>query len=64
MVHGPEYPHGHCIQTTVNNVKISMNTTSNKLHHINKQVGLIALGLSFVHFKKLMKIQLLKFGKT
>ena len=47
-----------------NKYKIGMNTTSNKLYHISKQIGLHAIGLSFVHFKKLMKIQFLKYGKT
>ena len=47
-----------------NNVRMGMNTTANKLYHVNKLIGLNALALSFVHFKKLMKIQFLKFGKT
>ena len=42
----------------------NMNTTANKLYYINKQIGLQALSLGFVHFKKLMKIQFLKYGKT
>ena len=32
-------------------------------HHTNKQIGLEALNLAFVNFKKLMKIQFLKYGK-
>ena len=38
-----------------NNVKIGMDTTTNKLFHINKQIGLNALNLEFDHFKKLCK---------
>ena len=41
-----------------------MNTTGNKLYHINNLIGLDKLNLGFVHFKKLMKIQFLKNGKT
>ena len=40
-----------------------MNTTGNKLYHINKQIGFDALNLKSVHFKKLKKIQFLKNGK-
>ena len=43
---------------------IGMNTTVNKLYHISKLVGLDCLYLGFVHYKKLMKFQFLKFGKT
>ena len=50
--------------TRSNNVKIGMNTISNKLYHITKLVSLNNLNLSFVHFKKLMKFQFLKYGKT
>ena len=46
------------------NTKIGMNTTANKLHHISGLVGLDMLNLSFVHFKKIAKIQFLKYGKT
>ena len=35
-----------------NNVKIGMNTFSNKFNHLNKQIGLNALNLSVVYFKK------------
>ena len=45
-----------------NAVKIGMNTSSNKLYHLNKLIGYDFLNLGFVHFKKLMKIQFLKFG--
>ena len=47
-----------------NNSKIGLNTTSNKLYRVNKQISLLALSHGFVHFKKLMKIQFLKYGKT
>ena len=47
-----------------NAYKIGMNPSANKFYHINKLIGLDKLNLSFVHFKKLMKIQLLKNGKT
>ena len=39
------------------NTEIGMNAMANKLCHINKQIGLVALNVSFVHFKNLMKIQ-------
>ena len=44
--------------------KIGMNTTANKFYALNNQIGLSMLNLSFVHFKKLAKIQFLKYGKT
>ena len=47
-----------------NSTKISMNTTANKFYHLTGKVTLNFLNLSFVHFKKIMKIQFLKFGKT
>ena len=47
-----------------NNYKIGLNTTGNKFYHINKQIGLDKLNLSYVHFKKITKIQFLKYGKT
>ena len=47
-----------------NNTKIGMNTQANKFYHITKMIGLDKLNLSFVHYKKLMKIQFLKYGKT
>ena len=46
------------------NVKIGMNTTANKLYPLNNLVGLNMLNFNFVHFKKLAKIQFLKFGNT
>ena len=44
--------------------KIGMNTAANKFYHINELIGLDKLNLTFVHYKKLMKIQFLKNGKT
>ena len=41
-----------------------MNTISNKFFHISKLISLDLLNISFVHFKKIMKIQFLKYGKT
>ena len=47
-----------------NRNKIGMNCISNKFYHVSKLISLNSLNLSFVHFKKLMKIQFLKNGKT
>ena len=47
-----------------NNTKIGMNTTANKFYQLSGKITLNSLGYSFVHFKKLMKIQFLKYGKT
>ena len=44
--------------------KIGMNSALNKFYHINKEISLDSLNLAFVHFKKLMKFQYLKYGKT
>ena len=44
--------------------KIGMNTTANKLFFINNRITLDSLNLSFVHYKKIMKILFLKYGKT
>ena len=44
--------------------KIGMIMQANKFYHVNKLIGLDKLNMSFVHFKKLMKIQFLKNGKT
>ena len=41
-----------------------MNMTANKFYCINNEIGLDMLNLSFVHFKKLAKIQFLKYGTT
>ena len=49
----------------INNAyKIGMNTAPYKFFHINKLIGLEKLNLTFVHYKKLMKFQFLKNGKT
>ena len=45
-----------------NTYRIGMNTSANKFYHINKLIGLDKFNLSFVHFKKLMKIQFIKNG--
>ena len=47
-----------------NKNKIGMNCLSNKFYHISKLISLNNLNLNFVHFKKLMKIQFLKNGRT
>ena len=47
-----------------NRFKIGMNSVLNKFYHINKEISLDSLNLAFVHFKKLMKFQYLKYGKT
>ena len=39
-----------------------MNVQENKFYHITKLIGLDKLNLSYVHFKKLMKLQLKKNG--
>ena len=46
------------------NGKIGMNTTANKFHCVSKLIGLDSLNLKYVHFKKIAKIQFLKYGKT
>ena len=47
-----------------NSLKIGMNMTANKLYCISDQIGLDLLNLGFAHYKKLMKIQFLVYGKT
>ena len=47
-----------------NKNKIGMNTVSNKFYQISKLISLDCLNFTFVHFKKIMKIQFLKNGKT
>ena len=47
-----------------NKTKIGMNTLANKLHFISGTVSFSMLNMGFVHFKKLAKIQFLKFGRT
>ena len=48
----------------INRYKIGMNSNENKLYHIRKLILLEKLDYSFVHFKKEMKGQFLKYGKT
>ena len=47
-----------------NRRKIGMNESANKLYPLNDLVALDLLEKSFVHLKKIMKIQFLKYGKT
>ena len=47
-----------------NNFKIGMNANENKFYHLNKLIVTDKLNWSFPRFKKHMKIQFLKFGKT
>jgi hypothetical protein len=47
-----------------NNFKVGMNTTANKLFALSNKISLGMLNLTFVHFKKLAKIQFLKYGNT
>ena len=52
-------------QTFTNNKrKIGLNTTANKFFPLNNQILLEHLNLSPQQFKKLAKIQFLKYGKT
>ena len=43
-----------------NRSKIGMNSINNKFYHITKLIGLDLINLSFVHFKRMMKIQFKK----
>ena len=47
-----------------NNYKIGMNTTANKFFSLSKMISLGMIHLTFVHFKKLAKIQFLKYGSS
>ena len=47
-----------------NATRIGLNTLSNRFYYISKIVSLDLLNLTYVHFKKIMKIQFLKNGKT
>ena len=47
-----------------NTFKIGMNTTANKFCALSKNISLSMVNLNFVHFKKLAKIQFLKYGNT
>ena len=44
------------------NNKIGMNIQANKFYYINSEISLDMLNMSFVHYKKLCKIQYLKYG--
>ena len=46
------------------NYKIGLNTTANKMYHMNDLVRFDLLYLKFVHHKKIAKLQFLKYGKT
>ena len=46
------------------NYKIGLNTTANKMYHMNDLVSFDLLNLKFDHFKKIAKLQFLKYGKT
>ena len=47
-----------------NSTKIGMNTTSNKFYQLTNKITLNSLAVTYVHYKKLMKVQSLKYGKT
>ena len=47
-----------------NRSKIGMNTTANKLYYVNNLISFDLLNKGFVLYKKLMKIQFLKYGNT
>ena len=47
-----------------NNYRIGMNTTANKLFYLNDLITLDSISYGYVHFKKIMKVQFLKYGKT
>ena len=44
--------------------KIGINTTANKLYPLSKIISLNMLCHDFVYFKKMAKVQFLKYGKT
>ena len=47
-----------------NRTKIGINSLSNRFHHLSKLLRIDSLNIGFVHFKKTVKIQFLKNGKT
>ena len=47
-----------------NKRRIGLNTTANKFYQLNNKISLDRFNLKFVHFKKIAKIQFLKYGKT
>ena len=48
----------------INATQIGMNTTANKFYQLSNKIPLSSLPLSFVLYKKLMKLLFLKYGKT
>ena len=56
----------HCTFEIIrdNRTKIGMSTAANKFYHITKMIGLDKLNFGFVHYKKIMKMQFLKYGNT
>ena len=47
-----------------NHRKIGLNTTANKLYHLNNSIGLVHFNLTLKNFKKQMKIKSMTNGKT
>ena len=47
-----------------NSTKIGINTAADKFYHITKMIGLDKLNFGFVRYKKIMKMQFLKYGNT
>ena len=47
-----------------NHSRIGMNCTANKFYCLNSKIGINCFNLKYVHFKKIAKIQFLKYGKT
>ena len=43
---------------------IGMNTTANNFYYLTSKINLESPNFSFVHFKKIMKVLFLKYGKT
>ena len=48
----------------IHNTRVGLNTTENKLFLLNNLIGLDKLNMNFAHYKKLAKIQFLKYGNT
>ena len=47
-----------------NNYKIGLNTTANKLFCLNDLIMLDSISYDFIHYKRIMKVQFFKYGKT
>ena len=47
-----------------NSSRIGMNTTANKFYQLTSKIKLETQNFSFVHYKKIMKVLFLKYGKT